>query len=117
MVENILPLQKAAQYWRYILSQASHSYSYFSFRKFEFINFFHMERIVIEVDESIAKKWRLSSQQRKDEIARQINNQLAEELLAESKKEFMQFLDEISATAQERGLTEEILKDILKDDE
>jgi len=37
--------------------------------------------------------------------------------MADSKEEFKSYLDEIGKTMQERGLTEEILNDILKDEE
>ena len=76
-----------------------------------------MERIVIEVSDEIAKKWRATSQQKKNEIAQRINISLAKELSANSKEELKKFLDEVGATMQERGLTEDILQDILKDDE
>lgn len=75
-----------------------------------------MERIVIEVTEATAKKWRLASQQRREKIAQQIDLSLAKEL-SDSKEEFKQFLDEVGATMQARGLTEDALKDILKEDE
>jgi phosphotransacetylase len=76
-----------------------------------------MERIVIEVAEATAKKWRMSSPQVRDQIAQRINIRLAKELMVDSKEEFKQFLDEVSNTMQERGLTEDILNDILKDNE
>lgn len=76
-----------------------------------------MERIVIEVEDATAKKWRLSSQQTKNKVSQQINIRLAKELMADSKTEFKQFLDGIRNTMEERGLTEEILNDILKDEE
>lgn len=76
-----------------------------------------MERIVIEVNDATAKKWRMSSQQLRNDISQRINIKLAKELMADSKEEFKQFLNEVGATMQERGLTEDILKDILKDDE
>lgn len=37
--------------------------------------------------------------------------------MADSKDEFIQFLNEVRATMKERGLTEEVLQEILKDDE
>ena len=74
-----------------------------------------MERIVIEVDEAVARKWRLASQQIKTRVARRINAELAAEL-TESKKDFIQFLDETGTVMQSRGLTETILDDILRDD-
>lgn len=76
-----------------------------------------MERIVIEVADATAKKWRMSSQQLRDNISQRINIRLAKELMVDSKEEFKQFLDEVGATMQQRGLTEDILNDILKDDE
>jgi len=76
-----------------------------------------MERIVIEVADVTARKWRLSSQQLRDKISQQINIKLAKELMADSKEEFKRFLDEVGETMKERGLTEDILKDILKEDE
>jgi len=76
-----------------------------------------MERIVIEVNDDTAKKWRLSSQQLRNKISQQINIRLAKELMADSKEEFKQFLDEVGETMKERGLTEDILQDILKEDE
>ena len=76
-----------------------------------------MGRIVIEVADVTAKRWRMSSQQLRDKISQRIDIKLAKELMADSKDEFKQFLDEVGATMRERGLTEDILKDILKDDE
>ncbi len=76
-----------------------------------------MERIVIEVEDATAKKWRLSSKKTKDKVSQQINIKIAKELMTDSKEEFKLFLDEIGKTMQERGLTEEILNDILKDEE
>jgi len=76
-----------------------------------------MERIVIEVDEVTGRKWRLSSKQQKEKIAQKINIRLAKELMTDSKEEFKQFLNEIGTTMQERGLTENTLEEILKDDE
>ncbi len=75
-----------------------------------------MERIVIQVDDDVAKKWRLSSQKRKNRISQEINMKLAKELY-DSPEEFLQFLDELGKTMKERGLTEEILQEILKDEE
>jgi hypothetical protein len=74
-----------------------------------------MERIVIEVDDATAKKWRLSSQKRRDRVSQRVNITLAKEL-ADSKEDFLQYLDELRSTMKERGLTEEILEDILKDE-
>jgi UDP-galactopyranose mutase len=76
-----------------------------------------MERIVIEVEDATAKKWRMSSQQLRDKISQRINIRLAKELMTDSKEEFKQFLDEVGATMQQRGLTDDILQGILKDND
>ena len=75
-----------------------------------------MERIVIEVDEITGKKWRLSSQKQKEKISQEINIRLAKKL-SDSKEEFKQYLDELGETMKQRGLTEDILQEILEDDE
>ena len=76
-----------------------------------------MERIVIEVDETTGKKWRLSSQQQRKKISQKINIRLAKELMADSKEEFKQYLDELGATLKGRGLTESIVQKILEEEE
>ena len=75
-----------------------------------------MERIVLEVDNEVAKKWRISSQRRKTLIAQEFNLKLAKDL-SDTREEFLQFLDEVGKTMEERGLTEEILQQILRDEE
>ena len=67
-----------------------------------------MERIVIEVNDATAKKWRLSLQKPRNKISEEINIRLAKELMADSKEELKQFLDEVGETMKERGLTEEM---------
>jgi hypothetical protein len=59
----------------------------------------------------------LSLQQVRDKISQRIIIKLAKEMMADSKDEFKQFLDEVANTMQERGLTDEILNNILKEDE
>lgn len=71
-----------------------------------------MDRIVIEVDEATAKKWQLAPAKFKKEISESIAK-----VLDDSKKEnFLTFLDELSEKMAQRGLTEQTLNDILKDD-
>ena len=71
-----------------------------------------MDRIVIEVDEMTGKKWRLSSQKQREKISLIINIHLAK-MLADSSEEFKQYLDELGETMKQRGLTEDILQEIL----
>jgi phosphotransacetylase len=74
-----------------------------------------MERIVIEVNDAIAKKWRLSSQKRRNTVLQKVNITLAKEL-ADSKEDFLEYLKELRSKMKERGLTEEILQEILNDE-
>jgi hypothetical protein len=76
-----------------------------------------MERIVIEVADATAKKWRTSSRKRREEISQEIEIRLAKKLMANSKEDFIAFLDEVGETMRQRGLTEEILNEILNEDE
>ncbi|MCA0364410.1 MAG: hypothetical protein LCH67_10220 [Bacteroidetes bacterium] len=76
-----------------------------------------MERIVLEVGDNTAKKWRLTSQKRREEIAKKIEINLAKELMNESKEDFKVFLTELRDTMKNNGLTEEVLSEILKDND
>ncbi|MFA7493741.1 MAG: hypothetical protein WCZ43_09545 [Proteiniphilum sp.] len=75
-----------------------------------------MERIILEVDSETAKKWRITSQLKKARLTQEINLKLARDL-SDTREEFLQFLDEVGKTMEERGLTEEILQKILRDEE
>ena len=97
-----------------------------------------MERIVVEVNKVAAKKWRASTPKEKRKIAVALQQALqetgqvneppmgyarpSEEALQahfnrvqKELPEYQKFLDEIGKKATERGLTEEILEQILKD--
>ncbi|MBK6976088.1 MAG: hypothetical protein IPH28_02360 [Cytophagaceae bacterium] len=76
-----------------------------------------MERIVLEVGDTTAKKWRFTSQKRREEIAKKIEINLAKELMNESKEEFKMFLTDLRDTMKNNGLTEEALSEILKDND
>ena len=76
-----------------------------------------MERIIIEVGDATAKRWRTSSSKRREEISQEIEIRLAKKLMADSKENFIEFLDEVGETMRQRGLTEEILNEILNEDE
>jgi len=76
-----------------------------------------MERIVITVDDVTAKKWRLASEEKRNRISQKIDVKLAKELMQDSKEEFKQFIDRLGKTMEDRGLTEEILQDILNEDD
>lgn len=76
-----------------------------------------MERIVIEVDEATGKKWRLASSKFKKEISEKISESISKVLDDYKKEDFLAYLDELGEKMKQRGLTEEILDDILKNDD
>jgi len=75
-----------------------------------------MERIVLEVDDRVAKAWREAASDKRRDITNKVNVKIGRELLEYDKDAFVQYLDQLRATMTERGLTQEILDDILKDE-
>ena len=76
-----------------------------------------MERIVIEVDEATGKKWRTAPTKFKKEVSQKISESISKILNDTRKENFLAYLDEISEKMKQRGLTEEALNDILKDND
>lgn len=75
-----------------------------------------MEKIVLEVDDKVAKAWRTASAKLKQEIGSLMNKQIATIIDKKEEKDIIQFLDELREEMAGRGLTQEILDDILKDE-
>ena len=76
-----------------------------------------MERIVLEVDDQVAKNWRYSSENKRRKVNDTINNMLKLAFRRKEDADFIQFIKEVQDKAAERGLTEEILNDILNEPE
>jgi len=75
-----------------------------------------MERIVLEVDDRVAKAWRDAPSDKRRDITNKINLRIGKELFEYDKDGFLKYLDQLRGTMAERGITQEILDDILKDD-
>jgi hypothetical protein len=75
-----------------------------------------MERIVLEVDDRVAKAWREAPSDKRRDITNKINVRIGKELLNYDKDDFKRYLDQLRNTMAERGLTQEVLDDILKND-
>lgn len=75
-----------------------------------------MESIEISFRKEIAEKWRNASPAKKAQVEQRIEMELGKEQKRSSKEEFIKFLDQLGKTMEERGLTEEILMDILDDE-
>lgn len=74
-----------------------------------------MERIILEVDDQVAKNWRYSSEKKRQQVNKTINEMLQLAFKRKEDDDFIQFIKEIQDKAAERGLTEEILNDILNE--
>jgi hypothetical protein len=68
------------------------------------------------VDDRVAKAWRDAPSDKRRDIANRINIRIGKELFDYDKQSFMQYLDELRSNMEERGLTQEILDDILRDE-
>ncbi len=75
-----------------------------------------MERIVIEVDDATAKKWRDVPPKFKSQLEKSFENQI--EIFSQGIKEaeFKSLLDKVSDEAAKNGLTEEILQQLLNEE-
>ena len=76
-----------------------------------------MERIVIEVDDDTGKKWNLAPSDFKKDISEKISESISKILNDNRKENFLAYLDEIGEKMKQRGLTEEIVNDILEGDD
>lgn len=74
-----------------------------------------MDRIVVEVDDIAAKKWRYASDEKKDELNSTINL-FIQKALDKSEDSFKEFLDKVGKEAQKNGLTENILTQLLNEE-
>jgi hypothetical protein len=76
-----------------------------------------MERIVIEVDNATAKKWQIASTKFKKVISEKFAADI--DFVTENFKNenFSAALDEIGECLAQRGLTEEIVNEILNSDD
>ncbi|HZY35476.1 MAG TPA: hypothetical protein VFE53_02440 [Mucilaginibacter sp.] len=75
-----------------------------------------MEKIALEVEDRVAKAWKEAPAEKRRDIANKINIRTTRELFDYDKVAFMQYLEQLCNNISERGLTQEILDDILKDE-
>jgi hypothetical protein len=76
-----------------------------------------MERIVIEVPANVAKAWRKASDKKRVTLENEVSARIGKELLKDSKEEYLQYINNLQKTMKERGLTQEVLDDILRDED
>ena len=75
-----------------------------------------MDRIVIDVDPATASKWFSASAKLKSEIGKFMNDQISAIIDKKEDADIIQFLNELRQEMKQKGLTQEILDDILKDE-
>ena len=75
-----------------------------------------MEQIIIEVDEATGKKWGLAPAKFKKEISERISESISKILDDTRKENFLAYLDEIGEKMKQRGLTEEVLQQLLNEE-
>ncbi len=75
-----------------------------------------MDRIIVEVDDAVAKGWRNATEGEKGDLNNKINR-LISTALKKNKENFSDFLFRVSKKAEENGLTEEILNKLLNEED
>lgn len=72
-----------------------------------------MGRIVLEVDEEVAKAWRNAPAEFRENLEKDLALQIAEKVRQPGKSDFFHYLDEVQAQTKANGLTEATLQDLL----
>jgi hypothetical protein len=75
-----------------------------------------MERILLEVDDKVAKAWRNTSAKLRAQIGKNLELVLTDSLNKTQEANFELLLQEIRAEAAKNGLTEEILANLLNEE-
>jgi hypothetical protein len=75
-----------------------------------------MARIVIEVDDRLAKAWRNAPERKKKTISNSVNVALAQAFENDDSDGYLRFLSELRKDMTAKGLTEDELNDILNEE-
>ncbi len=74
-----------------------------------------MERIVIEVSPNVARAWRNAPDAKRKMLGNEVSVRIGQALLKGSKEEYLKYIQELQKSMKERGLTQEILDEILNE--
>jgi hypothetical protein len=74
-----------------------------------------MDRIIVEVDDISAKKWRYASEEKKNLLNNTINS-ILRKAFDNTEDDFWQFMEKIGKKAETNGLTEEQLNKLLNEE-
>lgn len=75
-----------------------------------------MERIVLEVDDTTAKKWLSASVKLKTELSKFLEQQISTIMDTKQQADSIQYFKELREEMAQKGLTQEILDNILEDE-
>ncbi|HEV7378896.1 MAG TPA: hypothetical protein VGN64_03830 [Dyadobacter sp.] len=73
-----------------------------------------MDRIVIEVEDSVARKWRDAAPEVKQVVSREVD-QLLNVIFEQRDGDIWPFLEELRAKAEQRGFNDDVLAQILNE--
>ncbi len=76
-----------------------------------------MERIVLEVNNDLAKAWRRSSVQLREQLEKEFELRAAEKIRKAGESDFNTALGELRDSAAANGLTPEILEALLNEED
>jgi len=74
-----------------------------------------MDRIILEVNDMAARKWRYLSQEKRNELSNAFN-QIISKVNESNDDRFTAILDKIGHEAEANGLTEDILNKLLREE-
>jgi len=73
-----------------------------------------MDRIIIEVEDNTAKKWRYTNPNTKKRISEKVE-QILNILMEKEQEDFWPFLEKVREQAEKKGFNDEILNQILSE--
>lgn len=76
-----------------------------------------MERIVLEVDDTTAKKWFSASAKLKTELSKFMEQQISDIMDKKQEADSIQYFNELREEMAQKGLSQEKLDEILKNEE
>lgn len=76
-----------------------------------------MERIILEVNNEIAKAWRNAPSQFKEELEKDLQLRIAQKIREAERNNFFEFLNKVQKKTSERGLTQETFEKLLNEED
>ncbi|MCE7040710.1 hypothetical protein [Dyadobacter sp. CY312] len=73
-----------------------------------------MDRIVIEVGDNLARRWRNATPEVKQAVSQEVD-QFLNTILEKNAEDVWPFLEELRAKAEQKGFSDEILEQILNE--